>query len=879
MSLFERAMTLPAGEREGFLWSACAGDAHLREEVSGLVVSEVRMGSFLQDPLGSFWEGDRPLTPGQLLAGQFEIVRQVGEGGMAWVYEAVDRVSGRHLAIKCPKPIFSGRLLPETETSLTVTHDNVCRVHAIHRAATGGGEVEFLTMEFIEGETLRDRMDREKRLSVGDVREIARQLCAGLGEAHRKGIVHGDLKPNNVMLTKNTSGELRVVVTDFGLAGPVPGIKPSATGNALRGAPDYVAPELFRGVAKSPSSDLFALGAILFEAFSGKRPWDETSANGPVEARLPAKLPPEVPSRWKNAVGRCLQPDPSSRPSSAGALADELEGKWSKSRIGIVTAAALVVCILAGWLIGRTLFPPAPLSAMRLAILPFESDRASKALVEGVEREVADRLARVQRDGKGMIVIPPREVLRNQISSPKAALAALGATHTLEGDFHQAGERLLAHAVVRDTRTQQVAREFSAAYAPGEVGFLAQALLETVTAGLKLEGVTIPETVHPKAYPDYAQGVHFLKDDAHLADRAIPYFERAASLDVKSALPYAGMAEAETLMFETSRDRQWLVRAEDALNKAVARNPDSVEVHLAAGRLKLSKNQLEEALSDFRRAVELEPSDADALRWLAMGYGQIGRTTEAVRAYQQAVSAQPDYYLPHQDLGVYFYNRGQYDEALTEFQTVTRLTPGIAQGHLNLGGTYGKLGQYPKSETEIREALRLRDDRDTWLALGAVLAYRKRFPESAEAYENAVEKGPATYLAMSNLGDAYRRSGRPSAAREAYKKALQIVDQELPQSPGSGAGPIRAFAGYLSARLLDRHRAKRETEDAIALSPGNTEVLRRAVLTYEVLGERDETIQILKTAPKSLLEDLGRQPDLADLQTNSRFRKLISLLR
>jgi tetratricopeptide (TPR) repeat protein len=295
--------------------------------------------------------------------------------------------------------------------------------------------------------------------------------------------------------------------------------------------------------------------------------------------------------------------------------------------------------------------------------------------------------------------------------------------------------------------------------------------------------------------------------------------------------------------------------------------------------MKLSKNQLEEALNDFRRAVELEPSDADALGSLAMGYGQIGRTTEAVRAYQQAVAAQPDYYLPHHNLGVYFYSRGQYDEALAEFQSVTHLSPGIAQGHLNLGGTYGKLGQYPESETEIREALRLREDRDTWLALGAVLAYRIRFPESAEAYEHAVEKGPATDLAMSNLGDAYRRCGRPSAARKAYQKALQIIDQELHQSPGSGAGPIRAFAGYLSARLEDRHRAKRETEDAIALSPGNTEVLRRAVLTYEVLGERDETIQILKTASKLVLEDLDRQPDLADLRTDSRFRKLISRSR
>src|SRR5258708_2077545 len=182
MTLVERALGFPAEERLGYLRTACSGDERVLEETSDGVRGEERMGGFLLDPGGPFLEPDQQLAPGQLLGERFEIVRQVGEGGMAWVYEAIDHRLDQRIAIKCPKPVFGGRLLPETVSALKVAHNNVCRVHEIHRAATGAGEVEFLTMEFLEGETLRDRMDREKRLSLGDTEKIARQLSAGLEE-------------------------------------------------------------------------------------------------------------------------------------------------------------------------------------------------------------------------------------------------------------------------------------------------------------------------------------------------------------------------------------------------------------------------------------------------------------------------------------------------------------------------------------------------------------------------------------------------------------------------------------------------------------------------------------------------------------------------
>ena len=152
MTLVERARLLPSDQRTPFLRSACAGDQRLFEETSDYVRREEEMGDFLLEPVTSFLEPDPEFKPGQVLAGRFEIVRLVGQGGMAYVYEAIDKLRDQRVAIKCAKPDFTGRLLPETETSLRVAHENVCRVHEIHRAAKGEGadeeEVDFITMEF-----------------------------------------------------------------------------------------------------------------------------------------------------------------------------------------------------------------------------------------------------------------------------------------------------------------------------------------------------------------------------------------------------------------------------------------------------------------------------------------------------------------------------------------------------------------------------------------------------------------------------------------------------------------------------------------------------------------------------------------------------------
>ena len=162
--------------------------------------------------------GIDPFCPGNLLIDRFRIKREIGSGGMGMVYEAMDEKLDRRVALKSARPGYRDRLPPEVRAARDVSHFNVCKVHDLHLATTAEGDVEFVSMEFIDGPTLSDRISREGPVPEIEAREIARQICAGLAQAHRQGVVHADLKCANIILSQSSESGIRAVITDFGLA-------------------------------------------------------------------------------------------------------------------------------------------------------------------------------------------------------------------------------------------------------------------------------------------------------------------------------------------------------------------------------------------------------------------------------------------------------------------------------------------------------------------------------------------------------------------------------------------------------------------------------------------------------------------------------------
>ncbi len=265
-------------------------------------------------------------SPGAVLAGRYRIVGLLGRGGMGEVYRADDLRLGQPVSLKflpaalAANPALLERFNVEVRLARQVSHPNVCRVYDI-------GELDgqsFISMEYVDGEDLATLLRRIGKLPSGKANEVARQMCAGLGAAHEKGVLHRDLKPSNVMI----DGDGRVRITDFGLAVPA---NQAGAGDGS-GTPAYMAPEQFGGGPSSVRSDLYSLGLVLYEIYTGERPFTATSIaewrnrHAHTEPTIPSAVDADIDDAVERAILRCLEKDPSRRPASALQLAAALPG-------------------------------------------------------------------------------------------------------------------------------------------------------------------------------------------------------------------------------------------------------------------------------------------------------------------------------------------------------------------------------------------------------------------------------------------------------------------------------------------------------------------------------------------------------------------------
>jgi serine/threonine protein kinase len=246
MSLVEEALSRPPEQRRAFVANKCGKDTETFDQVWAYLEQENRMAGFLLTPLIGRDEPEEFFQPGEDIQGRFRIIRKIAEGGMGVVFDAYDLRLERRIAIKCARRGHNNRLPPEVRHASDISHPNVCKIYEIHTAETERGDVDFITMEYLDGETLSQRL-RRGPLSEETARIIAKQLCAGLAEAHAQHVIHGDLKSNNIILTETPDGSLRAVITDFGLAQRWETAQHVAQSQNKGGTPDYMAPELWDG--------------------------------------------------------------------------------------------------------------------------------------------------------------------------------------------------------------------------------------------------------------------------------------------------------------------------------------------------------------------------------------------------------------------------------------------------------------------------------------------------------------------------------------------------------------------------------------------------------------------------------------------------------
>lgn len=821
--------------------------------------------------------------------GRFVISKRLGAGGMGQVYGAEDTTLKRFVAIKRMSPHAKSteadrrRLLKEAQRSSALNHPNVGSVYDVVEHA---GEL-WVVMEYIEGETLRHRLQRP--LSTDEFFAIATQCCEGLQAAHEKSIIHGDIKPENIMITPGN----RVKILDFGVArrawstNPNDATKSMETMTASGGTAAYMAPEVLLQQPDDGRSDIFSLGLVFYEMLGGAQPFQTASLATTIARIVHVNPPPlkNVSAPVAAVVSRAIAKDPNARYPNAAALLDDLrrvqEGGKPKrvaSSPGVFHQyrmfAALVVALIgialllayrpaSRWLRSSSANNAAPTSeSVRLpqtkilAVLPFtaaaNADPKVTALGEGLVESVAAKLGKLTED-RAFEVVPPGNLQEKKISTlPDAAHmfgANLGLTLTLEP---QSADLVKVTYSVLNTQsttplgigslTVPSTDAFSAeqVIADGTVKALHLQLRPEEEAALKYHG-----TDNAEAYQYYLQAQGYLLDHskAEKLDIAALMARDALKLDPNFGMAKAVLGESYWFKYSNTKQKQWIAPAQSGCNDAVKLGNAGAAGHVCLGRINDGTGHSPEAAAEFQLALGLEPTNEEAAIGLALAYEHEGKITEAEKAYQQAIQAHPNSRYSYNNFGAFYRSRNEYEKALQMYAKVIQIAPEWYATYSNVGAIYNQMGQYEKAIDPLKKSIAIRPSYPGYVNLGGAYFGLGKFTDAANAYEEAAKLDPQQYVIWGNLGDALYSSGKKDQSVAPLRKAAELAEADLKVNPHD-PDVLSSLAGYYSM-LGDRKHALLYLGQALQYGHNDKDVLLDAASAYNHLGENSLAIEFL----------------------------------
>ena len=845
----------------------------------------------------------------------YEVRELLGRGGMGEVYKALDQKLNRLVALKflAPGIVTSAdareRFMQEATALSVLNHPHIATLFDIHEVDNR----KFLVLEYLAGGTLKARLEGlargGERLSIEELLEYAKQAGEGLAHAHRRGIIHRDIKTSNLMLTE----ERQLKITDFGVA-KLSRFAGNTTPGLLIGTLRYMSPEQAEGKETDARSDLFSFGVVLFELTTGRVPF-EAETRDALLAKIAAVQAPAlsafragVPARLERIVATLMMKKPSARYQNADDLVLDLRSlqialrehtetsqatSSSKlSRRRRVSAAAAVILVLpalvyfynraSDW--SRTSAVPA---AGRVAVLPFDyvgNSPSDEAFNAGLFEILAGKL---DQFGLGRLnVVSANEVLEQKINSPSEARKLLGATLALTGIVRESEGRLSVSLALVDAASQVTLESRKIEATREELATIPDRLLEQAAEMLKMPaaakarvapGARFGLTQVPEALELYLRGRGYLQryDRSESVEKAIEAFDKALSLDSTFALAHAGRAESYLRRYQSSKDMRFLAEARESSRRAIELNRQLFDVHLIMGLIQNTAGEYQDAIISFESGLKIQPESADALRELANTYVAAGRPDEAEATFKRLIRLRPDDWSTYKDLGIFYNRRGRIEEALSNFKRVVDLTPDNYVGYRSVGGLYLKLKDYNNAESALQKSLSLQPTDAAYSNLATLYYLQGRYVEASENYRKAIERNATNGIYWGNLGDAYRWiPGRESDSREAYRQAIALFERELAVNPLDEVA--RANCAMYWSHLGENERALAELRSAIKLKPDDGLVLSRASIVYEQAGMRDRALGAVEGAIKGgFRNEMENWPPLESLRRDPRYRELI----
>jgi tetratricopeptide (TPR) repeat protein len=698
------------------------------------------------------------LATGSTFGGRYQIIDQLGRGGMGRVYRALDVKTREEVAIKLIRPDIAEdkrtleRFVNEIKLAHKISHRNIGKMY--HLSEDQG--LHYITMEYVPGEDLKSFIRRSRRLDIATTVALAKQVCSGLSEAHEAGIVHRDLKPGNIMIDKDGNAK----ILDFGIARAVgvPGV--TAEGSVI-GTPEYMSPEQVEGKDSDCRSDIYSFGVIMFEMVTGRLPF---AADTPFVVAFkqqsekptpPQNLNPQTPPQLSAIILRCLEKDPDRRFQTTEdvcrdlSLVEEtihatpLPSPWVRAttrrttalraaaqrfpwRKALVPVLAFLGIMAAGVLV-RQVLPKAKGAVRTVAIVGFEN-LTGEAAYEYLKKAIPNLLITSLEQSKYLDVVSWERL--NDLAGPRdrdvtsaadrdywfEACRRSGVDAIVLGSFTKAENLFATDAKIYDVQTKNLLKS------TGSRGEGVGSILRTQIDELSREiarGVGVSERAAAKGskpitevttgsldtYRLFLQGQEdfdrFYFDDARVS------FEKVVEMDPSFALPHYYLAR----VYKNLSDSPRAVKAMEQFKKLSKVSPGKGKdgLYIAALSALMDKNQ-EGYVRSLNEIIKLDPQDKHAHADLAWFYRMENKHAEAVTEFEKALAIDPDFGYALNLLAYTYADMGEKDKAVATFNRYAAAHPGEANPLDSLGDLYFQYGEFDKARAKYQQALSIRPD-------------------------------------------------------------------------------------------------------------------------------------------------------------------------
>jgi serine/threonine protein kinase/Flp pilus assembly protein TadD len=861
----------------------------------------------------------KELTTGSTFANRYQVIEELGKGGMGTVYKVFDNEIKEKIALKLLKPEVASdedtieRFRNEMRLARKIAHKYVCRMFDLGKAEG----TYFITMEYVPGEDLKSFIRRSGELTIGKTVYLARQVLEGLAEAHRLGVVHRDLKPQNIMIDRE--GNARIM--DFGIARTV-AVKGITGAGVIIGTPEYMSPEQAEVKDVDQRSDIYSLGVILFEMLTGRVPFEGETLLGIVmkhksqPPQNPKELNPQIPDDLNRMILRCLEKSREKRyqstenmladiekiekgipatdrviPKQKGFTSKQITVTFGVKKLLVPVLLALVViaaAVIVWRFVPKKRAAPPPAGKPSLAVMYFKNNTGDEKL-DHWRAAISDLLITDLSQSKYIKILSSDQLFNilsemNQADAKSFTSKVLkdvarrgGVKDVLVGSYAKAGDNFRIDVALQEAATGEILSSERVEGKGEDIIFsLVDELTRKIKADLKLSPQEIASdidkdlkqitTSSPEAFKYYSEG-RKLHDEQDFRP-SIQMMEKAIAIDPNFAMAYRSMSMSLFNLSYYSESRKYLQKAFELTDRLSDRERYAIEGDF----YRESEKSYGKAVEAYQKLLELYPDDIIGNTNLGILYADLEEWDKAIEQYERQIRADPESIWPYLNLQC-FLAKGLYDKAKSLFEGYIQAYKDSFMIRLWLAAVHLLQGQYDQAIVEADRAASLNPS-SFYIPMvkGMIYQARGQWQEADNEYKKLLgfEEKVSHLTARNFLGVLYLEQGRFKESGGQVRQGLDLAEKY------GDRGWVADFRLRLAHLYLGTGRARQALEESRQALRAAVEMeslsRERAILLYRGLAELELGSQ------DAALRTAGELKTLVDSGSNRKAIRYYDLL-